>query len=97
MDIRTASKVHHTENILDQQQLRTTFYDGSNSISKILRETSPVTSSIIEPSSSSPSSITTVTNTLMDKTITTIHENRDKHTTYSPQENTRLVIIFFLI
>lgn len=89
LDIRTALKAHQGENILDEQQLRTAFYDGSNLISKILRETSPETSSIIEPSSSSPSSITTTTNTLMDKTITTIHDDRDKRPTYSPDENTR--------
>jgi hypothetical protein len=94
LDIRTASKAHHAENILDKQQLRTAFYDGSNSIPKVLLVTSPVTS-IVEQFSSSPSSITTVTNTLMDKIITATHEERDKRisrTPYSPEENTRLVV-----
>jgi hypothetical protein len=95
LDILTASKAHQAENILDKQQLQTAFYDGSNFIPQVFLETSPVTSSIIEPPSSSPSSITTVTNTIMNKTITAIHEDRDKRTSrtpYSPEENTRLVI-----
>ncbi len=94
-DVRTASKAHYAENVLDKQQLRTAFSDGSNSIPKVLLETSPVASSIIEPSSSSPSSITTMTNTLLDKTMTAIHDDRDKRTApsqYSPEENTRWVI-----
>ncbi|CAF2584300.1 unnamed protein product [Rotaria sp. Silwood2] len=88
-DIRTASKAHHAENILDKKQLQTTFHDSSYSVPKILLE---VSSSIIEPSSSSPCSITTVTNTLTDKTITTIHDDRDKYslrTANNPEKNTR--------
>jgi hypothetical protein len=80
LDRHTASKAHHAENILDEQQLRTAFHDGSNSVPKVLLEASPVTSSTIEPSLSSPSSITTVRNTLTDKPVTTVHKERDKHT-----------------
>jgi hypothetical protein len=100
LDIRTALKAHKAENILDKQQLRTAFYDGSNSIPKVLLETSPGTSSIVEPFSSSPSSITTVTNTLIDKTTTPIHEDRDKRisrTIYSPEENTRWVVFIHFL
>jgi hypothetical protein len=35
-DIHTATKAHNAENILDQQKLRTAYYDVSNLISKIL-------------------------------------------------------------
>lgn len=100
LDIRTALKAHHAENILDDQQLRTAFYDGSNSISEVLLETSPVTSLIDKPSPSSPSSISTVTNTLMDKTISAVYEDRDKRTSrtpYSPDENTRLVVFIHFL
>ena len=91
LDIGTALKAHHAENILDKRQLRTEFYDDSSS---------PGTSSIIEPSSSSPSSITTVTNTLTDKTIISTHEDRNKRIpriSYNSEKNTRLVDFFSLV
>ncbi len=50
MDVRTASKAHNAENILDEQRLRTAFHDGSNSVPKALLEPLPLP---IQPSSSS--------------------------------------------
>ncbi|CAF1040406.1 unnamed protein product [Rotaria sp. Silwood1] len=88
-DICSASKAHHAENILDKIQLQTKFHDSSNSTSKMRIE---VSSSIIEPFSSLPCSIKTVTNKLMDKTITAIHNDQDKYSlcsTNSLEENTR--------
>ncbi|UJR23641.1 hypothetical protein I4U23_026626 [Adineta vaga] len=88
----SASKAHHEENILDNQQLRTAFHDDSTSVPKCrLNETSLVTSSIINPSLSSPSSIN-----LLAKVITTTHDEQDKHTShpsYSPEENTRHQVV----
>lgn len=89
-DIHTALKAHHAENIVDKQQLRTEFSDGWNCLSKESLETSPVASSIVERSSSSSSSITN--ETIMDKTIPPIDQDRDKRPSrpiYSPEENTR--------
>ncbi len=111
MDVRTASKAHNAENVLDEQRLRTAFHDGSNSVPKALLEPSPLpiqpsssssivlpeqpsplTSTVIEPSSSSSSNtsnITTVTNTLSTKTINGDRDKRSSRTLGSPDENVR--------
>lgn len=92
-DRHSASKAHHAENILDNLPVRTALHDGSSAIPKILlSKPSLLTSSIIEPSAPSPSSIT-----FSDKTITTIHDERNKNTSRSissPEENTRWVGFF---
>ncbi|CAF1050257.1 unnamed protein product [Rotaria sordida] len=87
LDIRTALKAHRAENILDKKQLQTTFHDSLNSVPKVLLE---VSSSIIEPSSS-PCSITTETNTFMDKTITAIHDNRDIYSLHTANNRHQIV------
>ncbi|CAF3588991.1 unnamed protein product [Adineta steineri] len=50
LDVRTASKAHNAENILDEQRLRTAFHDGSNSVPKALLGPPPLP---IQSSSSS--------------------------------------------
>lgn len=91
VDMHTAFKAHHAENLVDKQQLRTEFATNCNCLSKVSLETSPVGSSIVERSSSSSSSITN--ETIRDKTIPPIlDQERDKRTSrpfYSPEENTR--------
>ncbi len=52
LDVRTASKAHNAENILDEQRLRTAFHDGSNSVPKALLGPPPLP---IQSSSSSSS------------------------------------------
>ncbi|CAF0747547.1 unnamed protein product [Adineta steineri] len=86
-DRHAALKAHNSDNILDRQQLRTAFHDGSNSVPKILLQTSSIASSIIQ--SSSPSHMTTITKTI-------IQNDRDKytlHNTCSPEENTRYQVV----
>lgn len=53
--MRTASKAHNAENILDDQRLRTAFHDGSNSVPKALLE--PPLPLTIQPSSSSSNAL----------------------------------------
>ncbi|CAF1446734.1 unnamed protein product, partial [Rotaria sordida] len=50
LDVRTASKAHNAENILDEKRLRTAFHDGSNSVPKALLEPCP---QLIQPLSTS--------------------------------------------
>lgn len=109
LDVRMASKAHSSENVLDEQLLRTAFHDGSNSVPKALLEPpllpiqpsssssnllpeqpSPLTSSAIaEPSFSSSSNTTTVTNSLPTKAINGEREKRPSRTLASPDENVR--------
>ncbi|CAF4779364.1 unnamed protein product, partial [Rotaria sp. Silwood1] len=117
LDVRTASKAHNAENILDEKLLRTAFHDGSNSVPKALLEPCPqpiqplssstivlseqpsplISSTIVEPSSSSSSSntsnITTVTNPLSTKTINGDRDKRISRTLGSPDENVRHQVV----
>ena len=56
-----ASKAHNSENILDEQLLRTAFHDGSNSVPKALFEPPSSTSSNALPEQPSPLTPTTIT------------------------------------
>ncbi|CAF0947570.1 unnamed protein product, partial [Adineta ricciae] len=88
----SASKAHHAENILDNQLIRTAFHDGSSTVPEILlNKPSLLTSSIIEPSVPSPSSIN-----FSDKAITIVHGERNKRmprSINSPEENTRHQVV----
>jgi hypothetical protein len=66
LDVRTASKAHNAENILDEQRLRTAFHDGSNSVPKALLEPPPLP---IQPSSSSSIVLTEQPSPLTSSTI----------------------------
>ncbi|CAF4377134.1 unnamed protein product, partial [Rotaria magnacalcarata] len=116
LDVRTASKAHNAENILDDKRLRTAFHDGSNSVPKTLLEPSPqpiqpsslstnllleqpsplISSTVVEPSSSSSSNtsnITTVTNSVSTKTINGDRDKRLSRTLGSPDENVRHQVV----
>ena len=73
LDVRTASKAHHAENILDEQRLRTAFHDGSTLVPKALLEPPPPPATTASSSSSSNASAeqpSPLTSTVLDPSST---------------------------